>query len=382
MAHKRRGAGEGLIRQRIDGRWEARISLDWQDGRRVRKSFYGASAQEVQEKLLKVRADHANGLPVAVERQMLGQFLTAYLESIRDKVRPRSYERFESLARLHILPAIAKVRLDQLSPQHIQHLIDRKTADGMAAQSVVHIRNLLRLVLNRALRWNLIARNPALLVDVPTIRRAPVAYLQPEQARTLLDAANGERLQALYTVALSLGLRRGEALGLKWEDVDLEGGRLIVRRALQRLREGLTLVETKTAKGNRMVLLPQFAIRALRDHRRRQLEERLSAGSDWHDMGLVFTNRNGSPIDPMTLHRDFRRLLAKAGLAPIHFHVLRHSAAALMLVQGVPLKTIQEVLGHSSLAVTSGFYAHVGEELKRQAAAAMDAIFQPAANAQ
>jgi integrase len=237
----------------------------------------------------------------------------------------------------------------------------------------VHIRNLLRLVLNRAVRWNMIARNPALFVDVPQIRRAPVAYFGTAQARQLLDAARGERLEALYTVALSLGLRRGEALGLQWQDIDLEAGRLTVCRALQRLRDGLRLVETKTVKAVRTIVLPRYAVRALREHRRRQLEERLFAGSQWHETSLVFTNRSGKPFDPMMLHRDFRRLLRKAGLPDIHFHALRHSAAALMLAQGVPLKTIQEVLGHSSIAVTSGFYAHVGEHLKQEAADAMDA---------
>ena len=366
--------GEGSVTQRRDGRWMARLDLGWQNGRRVRKCFYGATAQEAQEKLLKARADLAAGLPVAVERQTLGQFLDTWLENARGRIRERSYERFSDIARLHVKPALGRIRLDRLTAADIQRLLDRKTADGMAAQSVVHIRNLLRLVLNRALRWNLIARNPALLVDVPPIRRAPVAYLQPEQARRLLDATRGERLEALYTVALSLGLRRGEALGLKWEDIDLDAGRLTVRRALQRMRSGLKLTDTKTAKGNRAIALPRVCVRALRERQRQQAAERLAAGRDWKDTGLVFTTRNGGPIDPMALHRDFRRVLHNAGLAPIRFHALRHSAAAFMLAQGVPLKTIQEVLGHSSIAVTSGFYAHVGEELKRQAAEAMDEI--------
>ncbi len=376
----RRNRNEGSIFERKDGRWAGVLSLGWQ-GRRVRKYFYGATAQEVQDKLLKARADAAAGLPIAPERQTVSQFLAAYLDSIRDKVRPRTLERFEGLVRLHIAPALGSIRLDKLSPQHIQRLLDAKIAEGLSAQSVVHVRNLLRLAFNRAVRWNMIPRNPALLVDVPSIRRAPVRYLSLDEAQRLLDAAKGERLEALYVVALCLGLRRGEALGLKWDDLDLDAGRLTVRRAVQRLPDGVKMVETKTAKGNRTVPLPQFAVQALREHRRRQAEERLFAGRRWRDLGLVFCNRSGSLLDPMTLYRDFRRMLTKAGLPPMRFHDLRHSAAAFMLSQGVALKVIQEILGHSSLAVTAGFYAHVGDALKREAAAAMDALLTGATGA-
>lgn len=181
-----------------------------------------------------------------------------------------------------------------------------------------------------------------------------------------------------------MGLRKGEICGLSWDNLDLDGARLSVVNSLQRIRDrhategrktNLKIVETKTQKSQRTLPLPRYAVQALRTHRVRQMEARLAAGATWHDQGLVFTNPAGNlggPVEPVLLGRDFRRLLKKAELPRIKFHALRHSAASLMLAQGVPLKTIQEILGHSSIAVTSAFYAHLGDGLKRQAADAMD----------
>ncbi len=383
---KRRGAGEGLVRQRADGRWEGRLSLGWRDGKRVRRSFFAMTQVEVLDKLNRARHDRRNGLPVAADRQTLSEYLKAWLADIRPTVKPRTFERFEELIALHVLPGLAKVRLEKLGPAHVQNLLGRKLAEGLSASTVVSIRNVLRNSLNRALRWGLIGRNVATLVDAPRIERPPVRVLSVDEARKLIEAAKGERLEALYTVALALGLRKGEICALSWDNLDLDGARLSVVNSLQRIRdrhttEGpktrLEIVETKTQKSQRTLPLPQYAVKALRAHRVRQMEARLAAGgAAWHDhQGLVFTNPAGNlggPVEPVLLGRDFRRLLKKAELPRIKFHALRHSAASLMLAQGVPLKTIQEILGHSSLSVTSAFYCHLGDDLKRQAADAMD----------
>jgi integrase len=222
-----------------------------------------------------------------------------------------------------------------------------------------------------------VARNVATLADAPRIERPAVRVLSAAEGNRLPDAAQGERFEAVYSVGLALGLRRGELLGLRWEDADLDAGRLRVARSLQRIGGKLQLTETQTPKSRRTLPLPQDAVRALRAHRVRQLEERLAAGPDWRDGGfdLIFTNRTGGPIELVNLHRAYKRLLTKAGLPSIRFHNLRHSAASLMLTQGVPIKTIQEILGHTSIAVTSGFYAHLDEQLKREAAEAMDRVF-------
>jgi integrase len=208
---------------------------------------------------------------------------------------------------------------------------------------------------------------------VPRIERPAIHALTVEQARTFLDVSQGSSYEAIYALALATGARRGELLGLLWSDIDLEAGRLSITRSLQRIEGRLQLTEVKTTKARRTIPLAQYAIKALRAHRARQAQQRLAAGSLWRDaLGLVFTNRGGGFVEPVGLNRDFRRLRAKAGLPSIKFHGLRHGAATLMLREGISMKLIQELLGHSSIAVTSGFYVHLDEEFKRHGADAMD----------
>lgn len=179
---------------------------------------------------------------------------------------------------------------------------------------------------------------------------------------------------ALYSVAVALGLRRGEALALKWEDVDLEAGTLRVKHSLQRIEGRLQLVEPKSLKSRRTIAMPQATVLALRDHRKRQLEERMPEGSAWQETGFIFTTTIGTPIEPDHLKRWFKPLLKKAGLPDIRFHDLRHTAASLLLAQGVGPRVIMETLGHSQISLTMNTYSHVMPSLQREAADKMDAI--------
>jgi integrase len=196
--------------------------------------------------------------------------------------------------------------------------------------------------------------------------------LAAEEAKRLLAAAENDRLAALYSVALALGLRQGEALGLSWEDVDLTSRRLHVRHGLQRIAGELRLVEPKTRQSRRTIALPTVVIDALQHHKARQSQERLLAGTRWHETGLGFTSTIGTPIEVGNLRRQFWRVLEKAGLARMRFHDLRHSCASLLLVQGVPARVVMETLGHSNISITMDTYTHVLPELQRQAADAMD----------
>ena len=372
---KKRGAGEGLVRQRADGRWEARLSLGWRNGKRQRHSVYGTTQAEVLDQLAEARQKHKNGMPIASTGQTVGEFLTHWLEdSARPRIRPRTYDRFSELIRLHLNPALGAVRLEKLSPAHVQGFMTHKRKEEFAAQTIVSMRNVLRAALNQALRWGIVGRNVATLVDAPRIERPSLRILTEDETRRLLETARGKRFEGVYTLGLALGLRRGELLGLKWEDVDLDHAQIRIVRSLQRIGKELLLTETKTAKSRRTLPLPQNAVRALRTHRKRQLEGRLATGPAWRETDLVFTNSTGGPVEPVTLHRDFKRVLRDTGLPAIRFHNLRHTAASLMLARGVPLKIIQEILGHSSIAVTSGFYAHLTEQLKRDAAEVMDRV--------
>lgn len=374
MARKR-GQNEGSIFQRKDGRWCGIVSLGWENGRRKRKSFCGASAADVQDQLLKARSDHSRGLPVAIERQTVAHFLSHWLEhTIKPNARPRSYESFEIIVRRHIIPEVGNVRLEKLTPQQVQALMDRKLKSGLAPQTVVHIRTVLRTALNQALRWALIARNAAALVDPPRIPRSEIRPFGPYEARLFLEIAKGERFEALYVLALFSGLRRGEILGLRWSDVDLEKRSLRVNQALQRVGGELRAAETKTERSRRTLALPASLVTVLRAHRVRQLQERLAAGSSWRDSGLVFTSRIGTPVEPKNLHRDFVRVLKVAKVPRIRFHDLRHSGASLLLAQGVPLRMIMEQLGHSSISLTANTYAHVMPAAMQEVADKMESI--------
>lgn len=199
--------------------------------------------------------------------------------------------------------------------------------------------------------------------------------LTPEDARRLLDGARGDRLEALYSVALAFGLRQGEALGLKWSDIDLDTGILRVRRASQRIpHQGTQLVETKTERSRRTLVMPPIVISALRSHRARQAMERLAAGEQWVDLDLVFPSAKGTLADGPNVTHRFHRLLQRAGLPPMRFHDLRHACASLLLVQGVHPRVVMETLGHSQISLTMNTYSHVLPALQREAADRMEAV--------
>jgi integrase len=240
----------------------------------------------------------------------------------------------------------------------------------------------LRRSLEQAVRWNLIPRNPTALADPPKVRKEEIKSLDPEQARTLLRVAGetGDRHEALYVLSLAAGLRMGEALGLKWSDVDLAGGSLCVNRQLQRMRrhddEGkpgrLVFSEPKNAS-RRTVDLPQGALAALKRHRKRQLEEKLGVGGSYEDSGLVFATAKGTPLDAQTVvNRHFKPLLRRAGLPDTRWHDLRHSCFTLLLSRGVHPKFVQHLAGHASIQLTLDRYSHWMPSMGKHTASAMD----------
>jgi integrase len=227
----------------------------------------------------------------------------------------------------------------------------------------------IRRALNVAVRWQLLAVNPALLVDAPRATQHEVIPLTAAEARQLIAAAADDRMQARWLVGLALGLRQGEALGLWWEDVDLDARLLRIRRGLQRQRGGgLVFTEPKTARSKRTIPLPAPLAAALIEHQIRQDKERLAAGALWQGSPCVFTTPIGTPIEPRNDFRQFRKLLARAGLPPVRLHDLRHTAASLLLAQNVPARVVMEILGHSQIALTMNTYSHVAPEISREAA--------------
>jgi len=235
---KKRNAGEGSIFQRSDGRWCAQFDLGWQNSRRIRKYIYGATAQEVRDALLKVRHDHAAGLPIMVERQTIAQFLERWLEdAVRPSVRPLTHEQYRQHVKLYLAPLLGHHLVDKLAPQHVRRFMRQKLQDGLSPRTVQLSLVILRKALGQAVRDGLIGRNVAALVDPPRWSRPEVKPWEPAEADVFLDAIKGERLEAAYLIALSLGLRRGEVLGLRWSDINFEAKTISVAQAVARRRQ-------------------------------------------------------------------------------------------------------------------------------------------------
>jgi integrase len=372
---RKRGQGEGSIYKRADGRWAAAINLGYQDGKLKRKAFYGETREEVRGKLVAALSDQQKGLPVLTERQTLAQFLDKWLADVsRPSVRPKTYRFYCDHIRLHIKPALGKKRLEKLTPADVQHFVNNKLKSGLSPQSIRHIIATLRAALSIAVKWQLVYRNVAALVTLPRLQKQEMKIFTPEQAKAFLEYVRGHRLEALFIMALTLGLRRGELLGLHWSDVDFDAATLRVNYALQRFDGKLHLVEPKTEKSRRVLPLPSLLIDALRIHRTRQLEERLALGSNWQESGFVFASTIGTPMEPRNLNRTFDALLENAKLPKIRFHDMRHSCATMLLSQGVPQRTLMEILGHSQISLTMNTYSHVLPEMTRAAVSVMDAI--------
>lgn len=375
---KRRGHGEGAIYQReSDGHWCATIDLGLVNGKRRRKTIYGKTRKEVADKLKALHRDQAAGVTLASDQQTIKHYLETWLDQrVKRYNRPRTYISYKAIVDHHLIPHLGKHLLAKLTPEHVQAMLHTLAENGRAPRTVSNVRAVLRKALNQAMRWGYVVRNVATLVDAPRTTTFSIQPLDQAQAQRLLDAVAGHRLEALYRVALSLGLRRGEICALRWEDVNLADATLRVTGSLQRVRGKLERAETKTLASMRTIALPPVLLRTLLRHRERQDEERKALGTDWHESGLVFVSEIGTPLDPRNVVRHFKAALKRARLPEeTRFHDLRHSCATLLITQGVHPRVIMEILGHSQIATTMNTYAHVLPATQREATQKIDALF-------
>ncbi len=374
----KRGQNEGTIYKRADGRWEGALTLPGTGGKR--KRVYGKTQREVREQLTALRRDLDQGVPVVTERQTVGQFLDRWLvDVVKPHKSPKTAASYAQVARLYLVPTLGQHPLTKLEPRHVQAMMNGMIERGLAPRTVQYARAILRKALNQALKWGYVARNVATLVDPPKVKRHEITPLDASHAGRFLDAARDDRLRALFTVGVALGLRQGELLGLRWEDIDFATGTLTVRKQLQRIDGKPQLVDLKTERSRRTLPLPAVTASALRAHRARQVQDRLLAGSRWQDWGLVFASTIGTPLDPRNLTDRYKALLAQAGLPNIRFHDMRHSCASLLIAQGVPLEIVSRILGHSQISLTMNTYVHLLPQAQQQAADAMDRLFGGAA---
>jgi integrase len=381
----KRGNGEGSITRRKDGRYMARYTVQTVKGPK-RKAIYGRTRAEVAEKLARAIAEREGGVAFDAGKLTLSEYLERWLDgSVKNSVKVRTYETYVARKRNYIDPYLGPVKLDKVTPAHLQGLYARLLEQGLSTATVRQAHSLLSAALKKALKWQLIGYNPADAVDPPRIVSPEIVTLSREQVHTLLEASRQwpphrpsdppairpGRYEALLTLAVTTGMRQGELLGLRWSDVDLERGVLRVRRTAD-TRHGSARWGTPKSGAGRSVKLTRLAVDALRRHRKRQAEERLILGARFEDQGLVFPNLSGGVIIASTLHRSFKTLLRYAGLPSVRFHALRHTAATLMLEANVNPRVVQEMLGHANIRQTMDTYSHVLPNMQQQAAERMD----------
>jgi integrase len=370
----KRANNEGSIYRRTDGRWAAGISL----GNGRRKHFYGKTRQEVAQKLTAALKAKQDGLPLPSERQTVRTFLAHWLETVRPSLRPSTWTRYALDVNSKAIPNLGTLPLGKLGAAHLQRLYAQRLAAGDSPKTVVHLHAVLHRALAHAAQWDMVVRNVADLVSRPRVPKREMTTLNADQVSAFFDALDGERLEALYVLAVSTGMREGELLALRWQDVDLNAASLQVRATLTWGTGGaFSLSEPKTKSSQRQILLTSMEVEKLRQHRRLQAEERLRLGSAWEDLSLVFANEVGRPILPQNLvRRSFRRILDRAGLPHVRFHDLRHTAATLLLGRGVHAKIVSEMLGHSQIGITLDTYSHVLPTMQKDAVRAREGIQQ------
>ncbi len=369
---KQRGNGAGTIypRKNKTGRVIGYRGSYIVNGKR--RYISAKTKTETEQKLRQAMTDADRGLTFDAGSLTLGDYLERWLnDSVRDTVRDTTFERYEQIVRVHIKPAVGRVKLENLTPTHVRGLYKEKL-QSRSPRTVQYIHVTLHKALKQAMNDGLIPRNATEVVKPPQVRREEIHPLTPEQVNAFLEAARGDRLEALYVLAIHTGLRQGELLGLKWEDVDLEARTLQVRRTLTTAKGGPVFSTPKTKGSCRSVKLTQSAVEALRRHLKRQLG-RDRAGSLWQENGLIFASETGTPLHGRHVTaQHFKPLLKRAGLPQIRFHDLRHTCATLLLTKNVNPKIVSEMLGHATVAITLDTYSHVMPNMQSEAAKAME----------
>jgi integrase len=377
MARKRRGNGEGSIYQRSDGTWCATYSAGYNEqGKRRRRTIFGNSKQDVQEKLRVLTSQISAGAQIEPQRITVAEYLDRWLKDVaRPTLKASTYENYAAAAKNHLKPRIGGIALSKLSIIHVQSLYADMTRCGKSAETVRLAHAVLRRALRQAVNWRLVPYNVCAEVERPRVVKSEITPLDATQVAALLKVAEADRLAAIFTVAIATGMRLGELFGLQRPDVDLAAGVIMVKHTLTEVKGRLHLTEPKTARSRRRIDLPKVAIDALRRHCQAMAAEG-HGNSKW-----IFCNVKGGPLRRSHFHdNSFKPLLKKAKLPTIRFHDLRHTSATLLLTAGVHPKVVQERLGHSQISVTLDIYSHVLPTMQREAASKLDQVLAPVNN--
>jgi integrase len=364
-------------------RWQLVVD-DIKDESGKRKQRYRAfegSKADAERALRKFIEEVETGFASTAEGTTLANYLERWLGHVSTRLRPRSLASYRQLAELHVIPYLGQQKLSELRPMHVQDLYQkllargRRTKNGgeLSANSVLHVHRVLFSALKQAVRWRLVPTNVAEAVEPPRIRRTEMRTLDAAEVRRLLGAAEKSRLYEVILIAVTTGMRRGEILGLRWADVDFDRSRITVSSALQ--LDG-SLAEPKTPRSRRDVGMPTTLRDVLRTHKARQNEDKLALGAGYVDQGLVFANESGGSWKADGISTLYRGIVKRAGLGTLRFHDLRHTAASLMLQEGLPITTVAAILGHANTSTTLSVYGHAIKGSEQGAAVLMEGILQ------
>jgi integrase len=378
----------GHIRARGPGAWELKYDtgIDAKTGRRVTKfkTIRGAK-RDAQRELRSILTAIDGGTYADPGKMTLGDWLAQWLDEAQHVVARKTLQRYKEIVDLHLVPALGAIPLAKLQPAQIQAYYSqalttgrRDGTGGLSAQTVVHHDRVLNVALKRARSLRLIASNPVEDASRPKVEHREIEVLEPAESAALLARARSTRLFPIVFLALGTGLRRGEVLGLRWSDVDLERRALTVAQSLEQTKAGLRFKTPKTKRSRRTIALSPSLVEVLLAHRARQAADRLALGMGRDPAGLVFTRIDGDPIQPDSVTKMFARIVLRAKIRPISFHGLRHTHSTDLLRAGVHPKITSERLGHASIAITMDTYSHAIPGLQEDAAQRIDAALRRA----
>lgn len=365
MAERRRGHREGSYYQLPSGNWRAQVSLD---GKRLSKSF--STRQQAIAWIKEINTQIERGLSFEGSRVTLAEFVAYYMRATDQAHRAETRRREEQVFRLYVLPPLGHYRLKDLRPEHIQNLYNSMLAEGKSVHQVHYAHVVLRQALNMAQKLGLVTSAATSRVLLPQKPHKEMRVLDEGEVARLLEAARETRFESLLYLAVTTGMRTGELLGLKWDDIDWDAKTLRVERQVTANRREFT--DTKTRYARRTISLGDRSVEMLRTQRQRLVLERQFAKDRWKEYGLVFPSTIGTPLTHMSLWKSFKKILRSANLPDIRLHDLRHTSATLMLSHGVPLVVASRRLGHSKASITLDVYGHLLPSLQQQAADVMD----------
>lgn len=379
---------KGHLKKRSNGSWSIVIELGRDPHGKRRQAWHTVrgTKKQAQEELTRLLHQMQTGEYVEAHRLTVQDYLERWLDAYaKPHVSTKSYARYAGICRGHLIPALGNYPLAKLTPLHIEGCLASARESGrlngegaLSEQTLLHHHRVLKLALKTAIKWRLMVRNPADAVAAPRPVRHEMRALNEQETMMLLDAAKGARLYVPLVVTVTTGLRRGELLALRWQDVDLDRGTIAVRQALEQTCGLIQFKKPKTRKSQRTIALLSITVEALRAHKVEQKKLRLLVGPAYEDQGLIFARQDGSVWPPNGLTSSFRKLIKKVGLGALRFHDLRHSHATQLLRQGVHPKVVSERLGHASIAITLDTYSHVLPGIQEEAAIKLDIALRAA----